>query len=152
MYKVYDDYKNKNRMLDKTELMDIEGFLMGSRNKVFSISGSNVMKIKIVDKKLAGSVVSDKVMKKYKKLIDYLTSVLIDDCDDGTGDGYREALNQIERFRLIVKNEYRAFLTRKELEKMSKQLVVLQKELNNRLLEIHNSYIEMMSMENGRGR
>ena len=66
MYKVYDDYKNKNRMLDKTELMDIEGFLMGSRNKVFSISGSNVMKIKIVDKKLAGSVVSDKVMKKYK--------------------------------------------------------------------------------------
>ena len=74
MYKVYDDYKNKNRMLDKTELMDIEGFLMGSRNKVFSISGSNIMKIKIVDKKLAGSVVSDKVMKKYKKLIGLLLS------------------------------------------------------------------------------
>ena len=68
MYKVYDDYKNKNRMLDKTELMDIEGFLMGSRNKVFSISGSNIMKIKIVDKKLAGSVVSDKVMKKYNPI------------------------------------------------------------------------------------
>ncbi len=152
MYKVYDDYKNKNRMLDKTELMDIDGFLMGSKNKVFSISGCNIMKIKIVDKKLAGSVVSDKVMRRYKKLINYLTNVLIDDCDDGTGEGYREALNQIEKFRLIIKNEYRAYLTRKELEKMSKQLVVLQKELNNRLLEIHNSYIEMMSMQNGRGK
>ena len=54
--------------------------------------------------------------------------------------------------RLMVKNEYRNFLTRKELEHMSKQLVILQKELNNRILEIHNSYMEMLNKENGRGR
>ncbi|MBR2246236.1 MAG: hypothetical protein IJ880_04290, partial [Bacilli bacterium] len=53
---------------------------------------------------------------------------------------YMEALNQIERFRRQIKNKYRAFLTRKELEKMSKQLKLLQMEAKNRMLEINMNY------------
>ena len=30
----------------------------------------------------------------------------------------KEALNQIEKFRQIIKNKYRSFLTKKELEQM----------------------------------
>ena len=46
----------------------------------------------------------------------YLTS------DDDTGTAYHEALNEIERFRQLVKNKYRAYLLDKTLKEMSLEL------------------------------
>ncbi len=125
---------------DNTRLLDIEGFSMESRKKSFLIKGSSVTKIKVINKEMANSIVSKKVFKKYERLINKLTELLID--DDDSGDSCREALNQIEKFRLEIKIKYRHFLKKKELEKMSKQLVLLQKEANRKLIEIHNSYME----------
>lgn len=138
MYSVDSKKKNKNKLIDKTEIIELDGFMMGSKNKTFKIDGNEVRDIKVVDTKLASSLVNKQVSKKYEKLINYLTELLID--DDDSGETYREALNQIEKFRQEIKNKYRKFLKQKELEMMSKKLVVLQKEANNRLLEIQNSY------------
>lgn len=143
MYSIVEN-KNKFRMLDKTELMDIDGFLMGSKNKVFKINKCDIREIKVVNKKLANPLVSKKVFKEYEKLITYLAEVLVDD-DDDSGETCREALNQIERFRVQIKNKYREFLTQKELEKMSKQLKLLQKELNNKFIQIQNSYMDYLN-------
>lgn len=131
-------FKNKNKLIDEAELIELEGFMMGSKNKVYKINGSDVRDIKVVDKNLASSLVNKQVSKKYEKLINYLTELLID--DDDSGDSYREALNQIEKFRLEIKNKYRKYLKQKELEMMSKKLQILQKEANNRLLEIQENY------------
>lgn len=130
-------YKNKYKLIDKTELIDLEGFMMGSKNKVFKINGESIRDIKVIDKNLAYSLVTKQVSKKYEKLISYLTELLID--DDDSGDSYREALNQIEKFRQEIKNKYRKYLKQKELEAMSKKLVVLQKEANKRLDEIKSN-------------
>ena len=97
---------------------------------------------------LAKPIVNSQVAKKYDKLIKYLTELLVS--DDDTGDAMREALNQIEKFRLIVKNKYRDFLEQKELEFMSKQLVKLKKIANQKLIEIHNSYVEQMNNKRSR--
>ena len=138
MYSVDNKKKNKNKLVDKTEIIELDGFMMGYKNKVYKIDGNNVRDIKVVDTKLASSLVNKQVSKKYEKLISYLTELLID--DDDSGDSLREALNQIEKFRQEVKNKYRKFLKQKELEMMSKKLVLLQKEANRRLLEIQESY------------
>jgi len=138
MYSVDSKKKNKNKLIDKTEIIELDGFMMGSKNKIFKIDGNEVRDIKVVDTKLASSLVTKQVSKKYEKLINYLTELLID--DDDSGETYREALNQIEKFRQEIKNKYRKFLKQKELEMMSKKLVILQKEANKRLLEIQNSY------------
>ena len=138
MYSVDSKKKNKNKLIDKTEIIELDGFMMGSKNKTFKIEGNEVRDIKVVDTKLASALVTKQVSKKYEKLINYLTELLID--DDDSGDTYREALNQIEKFRQEVKNKYRKYLKQKELEMMSKKLVILQKEANKRLLEIQNSY------------
>lgn len=144
MYSVCDKkFVNKKRMLDKTELMGIDGFLMNSKNKMFKINDCNIKNLKISAKDLANPLVVNKVFKKYEKLIEYLAELLVD--DDDTGDSMREALNQIEKFRLEIKNKYRKFLKQKEIEKMSKQLSLLKKEANNRLMQIHNSYMEYIS-------
>ena len=123
-------------------------FLMGTKNKAFKIAGNDVKNIKISNKRLANPLVTAKVLNKYKNLLYYLTELLTD--DDDSGDSYREALNQIEKFRLIIKNKYRDFLKKKELEMMSKQLLILQKEANNKLLEIHNSYLDSLSNNKSR--
>jgi hypothetical protein len=142
-------FKNKGKMLDKTELIDINGFMMSSKSKVFKINGSDIKEIKIVNKKLANPLVSKKVLAKYEKLIILLTELLID--DDSSGDSYREALNQIEKFRLEIKIKYRDYLKQKELEMMSKKLTLLKKEADKRLLEIQESYYENLNT-NKRGK
>ena len=117
--------------------------LVIKKNKVFNIGDYKVSNIVIYSKILGEKVVSSKVMKKYDKLIKYLTELLVS--DDDTGDAMREALNQIEKFRLERKIKYRKILKKKELELMSKQLVKLQKIANERLIEIHNSYLELLN-------
>ena len=126
------------------------GFVLGSRNKIFKIAGMAVKNIIIYTKRLASVLVTEKVTTKFQKLVLLLTELLVD--DDDSGDTFREALNHIEKFRLEIKNKYRNYLKQKELEMMSKQLSSLQKVANERLLEIHNSYLESLDNENRRSR
>jgi len=149
MYSVNDTkYKNKGKLLDKMELVEINGFLMGSKAKTFKINDCDIRNIRVVEKRLANPLASKKVFAKYNKLLAYLTELLID--DDDSGDSFREALNQIEKFRLEIKNKYRDFLKQKELELMSKQLTALKREATNRLLEIRDSYIQMNTNDRSR--
>ena len=67
-----------------------------------------------------------------------LTELLIS--DDDSGESFREALNQIERFKVEIKSRYREYLKQKELEFMSKQLKALQKEATMRLYELNTFY------------
>ena len=138
MYSVNSD-KNMKGRLDNVLILD--GFPMGSANRVYQIQGSPIRCIKVIGRPLASPMVTDLVMKKYRKLIAYLTELLVD--DDDSGDSVREALNQIEKFKQEIKNKYRDYLKKKDLELMSKQLYLLQKEATERYMEIRNSFIKM---------
>ena len=131
---------NKAKLIDKNELLEVNGFMMASSGKKFKIEDSSIENIKVVNKSLANPLVSKKVEKKYNKLIVVLTDLLID--DDDSGDSYRIALNQIEKFRLEIKNKYREYLKKHELEKMSRQLKLLQQEAMSKLVEIQDSYLD----------
>ena len=144
MYSI-NNKKSKGKVIEISELV---GFPMGSSKKIFTVEGCNIKGIEVCDRNLANPLASKKVLKQYNKLITYLTQLLID-ADDDDGSTYHEILNQIEKFRLIIKNRYRDFLKKKELEMMSKQLKVLQKETQSRLIELQ-SYDEMENVNNRR--
>lgn len=148
MYSVNKQKKKSKRKIDY-DFVNIEGFFLSSKNNSFKILGQTVREIKIVDKKLAHPVVSKKVSKKYSKLINLLTELLISDGDD-EGETFREALNQIERFRQEIKNKYRAYLTKKELEYMAKQLSIIQIEAKSKLDEMIYDY--QQSLKSGKGK
>lgn len=129
--------KNKYKLQDKNALTHIEGFLFGTKNRSYKIAGQQVVSLTIYHKKLAHPIAKKQVDAKYKKLISLLTELLVS--DDETGTCYREALNQIEKFRQIIKNKYRDYLNKKELEMMGKKLSMFQKEAKNRFMELQNS-------------
>lgn len=140
--------KKKWKYQDFDQIKNLEGFLMPSRGNKFKIQGMVVKDILVVDVMLAKGLVRDYVDKKYKKLIAELTELLIS--DDDTGEPFRIALNRIEKFRQEVKNKYRIYLEKKELEIMAKQLSTLQKQAKLEFAELQNSL--MITNEIGKGR
>lgn len=134
----------------KVEFSDkIYGFPMASSKKVFKIADDEVKNIIILNSKLAHPLTAKKVAKEYQKLVAILMELLTS--DDDTGETFREALNRIEKFRQEIKNKYRHFLQKKELEEMAKQLKIFQKEANMRLIELQNAYYEM-TLQQGKGK
>ena len=129
-------------------IKNLDGFLMPSRGNKFRIHEMVVKDILVVDVMLAKGLVRDYVDKKYRKLIAELTELLIS--DDDTGEPFRIALNRIEKFRQEVKNKYRIYLEKKELEIMAKQLSTLQKQAKLEFAELQNSL--MITNEIGKGR
>lgn len=146
MYSVIKE-KRKGKVVSKQVFNEFSGFVMTSR-KGFLIGNIRVKDLEIMNKKLANGVVTKQVLKKYNRLISLLTELLIS--DDESGDTFREALNQIEKFRLEVKNKYREFLKKKELEMMSKQLLLLKKEADKKLYEIQDAYLTMKTSGKGK--
>lgn len=140
--------KKKWKYQDFDQIKNLDGFLMPSRGNKFRIHEMVVKDILVVDVMLAKGLVRDYVDKKYKKLIAELTELLIS--DDDTGEPFRIALNRIEKFRLEVKNKYRIYLEKKELEIMAKQLSTLQKQAKLEFAELQNSL--MITNEIGKGR
>ena len=130
--------KNK---LKKSKVNFIDGevysYKMPNKNG-FYIEGNSISNIIIYNKKLAHPLVSKIVDNKFNKLIDKITELLVREDSDDEGDTYREALTLIEKFRVLVKNKYRSFLKKNELEKMSDKLKILQKECNKKILNITN--------------
>ncbi len=139
--------KRKGKVKRKKALKELKGFMMTSK-RGFTVCDCLVKDLEILNKKLANGVVTKQVLKKYNKLIALLTELLIS--DDESGDSFREALNHIEKFRLEVKVKYREFLKKKELEMMSKQLMLLKKEADRRMIEIHDAYMAMKSSGKGK--
>ena len=139
-------YASKKKLVDKTEILDVEGFLMASKRKAFKIEGSNIREIRVVDRKLANPLASKIIFQKYEKLIEILTELLLEEDDDG--ETCQEILDRIEKFRMEIKNKYRNYLKKKELEEMSKKLIFLQKEAQKKLAEIGASYLEYQTSNN----
>ena len=88
------------------------------------------------------------VDKKYKRVIAYVTELLIS--DDDSGEPFRLALTEMEKFRQEIKNKYRVFLEQEELNVMAKQLSVLQKQAKEQFAELQNNL--MMQNTNGKNR
>lgn len=135
-----------NKIMDGFEFVSLEGFTMSSKSGI-KINNQIIRDIKVVDKDFAYIVVYEKVMTKYQKLIDKLTDLITS--DDDSGSDLHEALNQIERFRLEIKNKYRSYLKKKDIMKMSRELSALKKEAEKNLIEIQMNIIKRT---NSRGR
>ena len=135
MYKVKNN-KNKGKIVNDIDFINLDGFVMPSKKKYFMIDGEKITDIKIVRSELVGNLVSSTVSKKYKKLIKEITDLLVDD-DESEG-SMNEVLNRINKFKKEIKNKYQSYLEKEQLDKMNKELRILEKEAKGRMEEILN--------------
>lgn len=140
MYKVNNKKVKKGKITTKINIINLDGYVMHTKNKYFIIEGEKITDIKVIDKGLINSVVSEIVEKKFKKLIQEITELFINE-DDSEG-SMNEVLNRIEKFRQEIKNKYRAYLKEKELKLMGNRLKKLQKEANKRKEDLINYQLE----------
>lgn len=91
-------------------------------------------KVSIYSLEIQKIFISNKVYHKYLKLLKLVNFYL--NSDDDTGTAYSEALNEIERFRQLVKNKYRVYLLDKTLKEMSLELSKKVREAKRRLIYV----------------
>ncbi|MBQ6538934.1 MAG: hypothetical protein IJL76_01500 [Bacilli bacterium] len=115
--------------------------------KGFKINNIDIKDITIYNKKMARPFILKIVNHKFDKLILKLTEDMSSDSDDD--DVYKKVLEEIEIFRLLIKEKYRPFLRKGELEKMAKKLKFLKTEAMRRLLNLHD--VNVVSKNVGRG-
>ena len=135
MYKVKNN-THKGKIINDIDFINLDGFVMPSKKKYFMIDGEKITDIKIVRSELVGNIVSNTVSKKYKKLIKEITDLLVDD-DESEG-SMNEVLNRINKFKAEIKNKYQSYLEKEQLDKMNKELRILEKEAKGRMEEILN--------------
>ena len=131
-------FLNRKKMKDIVDDLYLSGVMFGIENRSYKIGTVIIKNLEIYDKKLAHPIAVMQVKKKYEKLMNILPDLLIS--DDDSGESIRHALNEIERFRQIIKNKYREYLKEKDLKLMSSQLKVLQREAKAKYLEMQKSY------------
>lgn len=131
-------FLNRKKMKDIVDDLYLSGVMFGIENRSYKIGTVIIKNLEIYDKKLAHPIAVMQVKKKYEKLMNILPDLLIS--DDDSGESIRHALNEIERFRQIIKNKYREYLKEKDLKLMSSQLKVLQREAKSKYLEMQNIY------------
>ena len=131
-------FLNRKKMKDIVDDLYLSGVMFGIENRSYKIGTVIIKNLEIYDKKLAHPIAVMQVKKKYEKLMNILPDLLIS--DDDSGESIRHALNEIERFRQIIKNKYREYLKEKDLKLMSSQLKALQREAKAKYLEMQNSY------------
>ena len=107
-------------------IKSLHGYKLPSSKRGFNISGAIIKNIIITNKKLSYPFVVIDVNKKIEKLINKLTDILID--EESTSDSIAIILDHIEKFRQLIKNEYRMYLKKKDLALMAKKLDKFQKE------------------------
>ena len=90
-----------------------------------------VNKMILIQPSLIEKLVHKKVDRHFKRLLMLVTMLL--ETDDDTGTSLRECLNEVEKFRLEIKNKYREYLTKEELNLMAKKLMILNEEAKMRL-------------------
>ncbi len=110
-------FKNKRKIKNIKNLNLEEGFNIASKNKVFS----NLI---LFDIDITKKYVMQLVSKKYDILTNDIMELLTDDESDDNG---LIVMNNIERFRIVIKNKYKDYIDSETLKLMGRNLGQLQK-------------------------
>lgn len=114
----------------------LKGFGFSPKNSV-KYDGIVVNKMVIIKPSMIEKVLKRKIK---RKLDLYLKLIInfIDSEDSSSGDALREALNDLSRYKSIIKYKYKKYLDEKYLKILSRKIGLLEYELNVRLVSLKN--------------
>ena len=117
----------------------IDGYeLVKNRKKV--INGVNVNKMVIVNESFIEKVINKQVDKKMKSLLELIASVC--ESDEDPSSAMMFALNEVEKFKRFIINQYASYMNKKQLELLDKKVKLIENEVKMRLYQYSQKYEE----------
>ena len=136
----YINKEDNNKEIIYLDFDKLKGFDFSPKNS-FKYDGIVVNKMVIIKPSMIEKVLKRKIKNKldlYLKLI----VKFIDSEDSDDGESIREALNDLTRYKSIIAHKYRKYLDEKYLKLLLKKIVILEYELNSKLVNLNNYQYE----------
>lgn len=107
----------------------IDGFKVSPKNEVIS-PGIEVNSMMIIK-----PIFIEKVLKKkIRRKLEFYLKYIVDEVEEDDDESYREALDNIERYRSIVEYKYRKYLDDKFINLLLKKINLLEKQIKNKMI------------------
>lgn len=133
--------KKINVKLDKT----INGYHIKPRNKMV-YDGIVVKSMTIINYGLVEQLLKKKIKKKLDSYLQFLISVL--DEDDTDPGHLMFALNDLEKYRRTIMNNYRVYLDKKYLKILMNKIDLIDQELRSKIkIDLNQLFTEQMEMD-----
>lgn len=145
MYKINKSNEKTKASIDTTQ---IHGFKVKPLNNV-NYDGVKVNKLLIIKPSFVEKVLKRKTKRKLEMYLEFIINIL--ESEDGTDSSkINIALNDLTRYKSIIKNNYRIYLDKNYYEKMMKKIGIIEKELKIRKMYLEMSYEEDVKEERRR--
>lgn len=127
---------NNEQNMANINLEKLQGFSIKPKHGL-KYDGIIVTRLNLLNSEFANKVIKRKVK---KRLESYLKSLIdfLEDNDDG--ESLRHALNDITRYKEIIKTKYDKYLEEKYKELLKKKIEVVEEEMKNKLLYMQMLY------------
>lgn len=81
------------------------------------------------------SLIEKIIKRKIKNRLDFYLKIIIDNLDDSSDDDTRIALDDLARYKKVIKEKYSIYLDEKYMALLNKKINVIERELKNNLLD-----------------
>ena len=132
--------KTKNYLLVKSginkeiiyiDYNKLDGFRIKPQNKV-QYEGIEVNKMIIIKQSFIEKMLKKKIKRKLDAYLQYIISLIENNADDDPSN-LRGVLDDVERYKSLIKNNYQRYLEDKYCELLLKKIALLEQELKNKI-------------------
>lgn len=145
MYKVSKCSKETKALIDTKKM---RGFKVKPLNNV-NYDGVKVDKLLIIKPSFVEKVLKRKTKRKLEMYLEFIINIL--ESEDGNDSGkINIALNDLNRYKSIIKNNYRVYLDKLYYDTLMKKIDVIEKELKVRKMYLDMTYQAEIKEEKSR--
>lgn len=144
--KKYNLYKRKTKKRSVTlNTSKIDGYVIKPRNQM-KYEGIVVNSMTVINNGLIENLLKKKIKKKLDMYLQFLISVLE---EEDTDPGHLMfALNDLERYRRLIMNNYKKYLDQKYLKLLMNKMDLIEQELKSKIkIDIKNFFTEDIDFE-----
>ena len=120
--------KNYNGEVVFVNCDKINGYKFSPKNN-YPYEGVKVNEIIIIKPCLIEKIIKRKI----KNRLDFYLKIIIDNLDDESDDDTRIALDDLARYKKVIKEKYSIYLDEKYMALLNKKINVIERELKNNL-------------------
>ena len=134
MVKNYAIVKQNNHKKSNFQTSSKKGFEIHPKNQVI-YEGIMVNELVLINQSFIEKILKKKIKRKLNRYL-YLMINTLDDNSD-SGESIRHALNDLSRYKDIIKYKYQKFLDQKYISLLLQKITVVEHELQQKLIQIY---------------